>query len=615
MPSTFLTDDILQRANTLLSSMSLAQKIGQMTQVERSTCGVDDVKKYHIGSVLSAAGSYPGDNSQQAWLDMVDQYWTASTSQQKNNSGIPILYGVDAIHGHGNFKGATIFPHQIALGATQSPELIAQICRATALELKATGVNWVFGPNLAVAKDVRWGRTYESFSDQTSFVTQLTGSLVTGYQTLNIKHPDSVIACAKHFVGDGGTMLGVDQGDTQLTEYELHEQHIAPYYAAVDANVLTIMASFSSWNGVKCHANHELLTRLLKLKMGFSGFILSDMEGIDFLSEDFYQAVAQGVNSGIDMFMMPQNWLLFIEYMHHHIEFGTISMTRVDDAVRRILSVKIAAGLFEAPRPSANKPVKQNIIGCKQHRDLARTAVQQSMIKIKGDEDVLPVNPASRILVAGKNAHNIGHQCGGFTIDWQGFSGNDGLDNATSIWQGIQAASPNAQITFDPLAEAANSAVHDIAIVVIGETPYAEGLGDIRDDQHAVGDYVSNIEGKFNVIEPYGETITLAELHPEDIAVIKAIKAKGIPVVTILISGRPLNVDQELALSDGFVVAWLPGSEGQGVADVIFGNVPFSGVLNFNWPTKHNHYWPRTELNMCANVNNVGKNNKQQFHV
>lgn len=614
MPSTFLNDNILQRANSLLASMSLAQKIGQMTQVERSTCGVDDVKKYHIGSVLSAAGSYPGDNSQQAWLDMVDEYWRASISQQPNNSGIPILYGVDAIHGHGNFKGATIFPHQIGLGAAQSPELIAQICRATALELKATGVNWVFGPNLAVAKDTRWGRTYESFSDQTQYVTSLTESLVIGYQTQNIDQPEAVIACAKHFVGDGGTMFGVDQGDTRLTEYELHEQHIAPYYAAVDANVLTIMASFSSWNGVKCHANHELLTRLLKLKMGFDGFILSDMEGIDFLSEDFYQAVAQGVNSGIDMFMMPQNWLLFIEYMHHHIEFGSISMTRIDDAVRRILSVKIAAGLFDAPMPSENRLVKQNVIGCKQHRDLARRAVQQSLIKIKGEDDVLPINPASRILVAGKNAHNIGHQCGGFTINWQGFSGNKELDNATSIWQGIQAISPNAQITFEPLADAADPLEHDLAIVVIGEKPYAEGLGDIRDEQHAVGDYVSNIEGKFNVIKPYGETITLAELHPEDIAVIKAIKAKGIPVITILISGRPLNVDQELALSDGFIVGWLPGSEGQGVADVIFGKVPFSGVLNFSWPTQLNDSWPCPELHISAATNASGTS-KQQLRV
>lgn len=585
MPSTFLTDELLSRANAILANMSLAQKIGQMTLVERSTCTPEQVKKYHIGAILSAAGSYPNDNSQQAWLSMIDQYWSASTNKDNEHTGIPILYGVDAIHGHSNFKDATIFPHQIALGATQSPELISKICRATAKEVKATGANWVFGPTLAVAKDIRWGRTYESFSDKTKNVTQLAKVLIEGYQTPEIHNPEAVIACAKHFVGDGGTKFGVDQGDTQLSPEQLNEHHVAPYFAAVDANVLTIMASFSSWNGVKCHANHTLLTQLLKKEMGFDGFVLSDMEGVDYLSEDFYQAVAHGVNSGIDMFMMPKNWSLFIEYLHNHIELGSISITRIDDAVKRILSVKIAAGIFEAPLPSTHVLVDKGVIGCPEHRELARSAVQKSLLKMKDEHNMFPINPELRILVAGKNAHDIGHQCGGFTINWQGFKGNKGVENATSIWQGINAISANAQLSIEPLADIADSSKHDIAIVVIGETPYAEGLGDIRNEQLAVSEYMSKIDGQFNVTKPYGETVVLSELHPEDLALIESIKSKGIPVITVLVSGRPLNIEKELLLSDAFVMAWLPGSEGHGVADVLFGHAPFTGSLHFDWPS------------------------------
>jgi beta-glucosidase len=583
MASSFLTNEIKNRAQSILSTMTLAQKIGQMTQVERSTCEFDDVQKYHIGSVLSGAGSSPSDNSQRAWLTMIDQYWLASTFKDHQYSGIPILYGADAIHGHGNLKNATIFPHQIGLGAAGSDELVYQISRATALELKATGINWIFGPNLAVAKNPRWGRTYESFSDQTSQVTALTKSLVTGYQGSQLG--EGVVACAKHYVGDGGTLFGIDQGDTRLSNDALYEQHIAPFVEAVNANVLTIMASFSSYNGVKCHANHELLTTMLKQKFGFDGFILSDMEGIDFLSGDFYQAVAQGVNAGIDMFMMPKNWSLFIEYMHHHVEFGSISMSRIDDAVFRILSVKLAAGLFEAPLPSQHSTTQLDVIGCPEHRTLARKAVQKSLVLLKNDLAILPLSPTSRILVTGKNAHNIGHQCGGFTVDWQGFSGNDKLIGATSIWQGIQLHSPHAHICLEEVATAADPNVYDVAIVVIGETPYAEGLGDIQDNKQSVVDCVANIDGQFNVIEPYGGSISLNELHPEDLSLINTLRTKGMKVVTVLISGRPLIIDTEIELSDAFVAAWLPGSEGQGVADVLFGHHPFVGQLNFDWPT------------------------------
>lgn len=586
MPSTFLTTTVINRAEALLEKMTLSQKIGQMTQVERSTCSPEEVRQFHIGSVLSGAGSTPGDNEIGDWLNMIDDYWRASTFEKVGFLNIPILYGVDAVHGHGNLKNATIFPHQIGLGAAPCKKMVFDIAQATAKELRATGVNWVFGPNLAVAKNIRWGRTYESFSENTDVVTQLTTELVHGFQSKNLNNTDSVMACAKHFVGDGGTKHGIDQGDTIISEMQLMDHHVKPYIEAINANVLSVMVSFSSWNGVKCHANKTLITDLLKAQLGFDGFVLSDMEGIDYLSHDFYQAVAQGVNAGIDMFMMPNNWSLFIEYMHHHVEFGTIPMARIDDAVRRILSAKLAAGLFESSLPSNHPIVSQHIVGCRAHRQLAQKAVQRSLVKLKDPDHLLPLSPKCRVLVSGKNADNVGHQCGGFTVEWQGVSGNDAIIGATSIFQGIAALNPNAKILSQEQIRGDLANEFDFAIAVIGEKPYAEGLGDIRGTKDTAVNCVTLEEGQFNVMAPYGHSLNLAELHPEDLAVIKALKQAGLPVITVMISGRPLNTDQELLHSDAFVAAWLPGSEGQGVADVLFGEVDFVGQLNFSWPSE-----------------------------
>ena len=525
---------------------------------------------------------------------MNEAYWQASMEKDKHHLPIPILYGVDAIHGHNNVKTATIFPHNIGLGATNDPDLVKKIARTTAKEILATGVDWTFAPNLAVARDNHWGRTYESFSEDPEIIKTYAESIVTGLQ--NNLNDGGVVACVKHFVGDGGTSHGVDQGNSQLLKEVLDEIHIAPYYNALKAGALTVMASFSSWNGKKCHANKWLLTDTLKNTMGFNGFIISDMEGIDYLSDDFYQAVEQGVNAGIDMFMMPESWQLFIEHLQHHVELGSVSINRVNNAVRRILTVKFAYGLFDAPSP-ANRPLaNKNIIGCEEHRKVAREAVRKSLVLLKNDNKVIPIDRKKRILVAGKSAHSLSHQCGGFTIDWQGFDGNDELEGATSIWQAINKVTDSAILSQKKYAEDADPEQHDVAIVVIGEKPYAEGLGDIREGNNVIIETGSLVQGKLNFLSPYGRSLVLSELHPEDLQTITNITDKGIPVVTVLISGRTLIINQELDKSAAFIAGWLPGSEGDGIADMLFGGYQFQGKLSFTWPEKSHPTLNRGDL-------------------
>lgn len=576
----FLKDKIIQdKVNELLSQMTLSQKIGQMTQVERSNCSPEEVKQYHIGSVLSGAGSSPGNNTAEEWRDMADKYWQASMEADENHLAIPIIYGTDAIHGHNNIKSATIFPHNIGLGATNDVNLIKQVAEITAKEMLATGVNWNFAPNLSVARDNHWGRTYESFSEDPMLVKKYAGHIIAGYQN---NKEQNIIACAKHFVGDGGTYCGVDQGDTRLTREQLEDLHIPPFYSALKAGVYTVMASFSSWNGKKCHANKHLLTDILKTKMGFNGFIVSDMEGIDYLSDDFYQAVSQGVNAGIDMFMMPTSWQLFIEHLHHHVELGSVSLSRINNAVSRILAVKIASGFFKACKPSQHPLAQKKLLGCHAHRAIAKEAVKKSLVLLKNEQNILPLKKDSRVLVTGKGANNIGYQCGGFTVEWQGFDGNNDIDGATSIWQGIQQLAPNAKLS-ESLTDITSSQ-HDVAIVVVGERPYAEGLGDIREGNNVIVETGSLIQGKLNVLAPYGNSLALSQLHPEDLHAINKISQAGIPIVMVLLSGRTLIINQELEKSAAFVAAWLPGSEGQGIAEVLFGEDNFTGKLAFTWP-------------------------------
>ena len=578
-----LTDTAMQeQVDALMGKMTLAQKIGQMVQTERMSITPDEVKAWHIGSVLSGGGSSPGDNSLQDWVNMNDAYWAASMEDDEGHLAIPILYGIDAIHGNNNVQGATIFPHNIGLGAANDADLLAKVAQVTAKEILASGVEWTFAPTLAVARNSQWGRTYESYSEDPAIVSAYSGRFVDGLQ--GDLGTDSVIACVKHWVGDGGTTHGIDQGETTLPEEELERLHMASYYPAIEAGVLTVMVSFNSWMGEKCHGHQYLLNYLLKEKLQFQGFVISDWDGIDYLSENYFDAVAIGVNAGIDMFMVSEHWQPFIDHLTHHVVRGTVAMDRIDDAVRRILSVKFAYGLFDKPRPAQRHWSNHVSFGSQEHREVAREAVRKSLVLLKNENAHLPLAKDQRILVTGKNAHNTGHQCGGFTIAWQGTSGNEFVIGGTSIWEGIQQIATSAVLSADGSGHDADPALHDVAIVVIGETPYAEGMGDIRTGDDVIVQAGSQINGLLKVLEPYGNTMLLADLHPEDLQTITNITSRGVPVITVFVAGRPLVTNRELDASSAFVAAWLPGSEGQGVADVLFGDYDFSGKLSFSWP-------------------------------
>lgn len=580
MRSILNTSVVKAKVDALMSMMTIAQKIGQMTQAECRSCSPKEAKKFQLGSVMCGAGSVPGNNKLQDWLEMADSYWQESTSKDDIHHGIPVLFGVDAIHGHNNLTEATIFPHNIGLGAANDPALIKEIAITTRKEVLASGLDWVFAPNLAVAKNQHWGRFYESFSQSPDITNNYVSNIISGLQ--HKLKTEGVLACAKHWVGDGATAHGIDQGDANISWQELNKTHISPYITAINSGVMTIMASFNSWNGDKCHGHKFLMTEVLKKQLKFSGFVVSDMDGIDYLSEDYYLSIAQGVNSGIDMFMVSENWENFILHLNNHVELGTVPISRVNEAVRRILTVKVAMGLLEAPKPSKRKWANHKSFGSIEHREVARKAVRKSLVLLKNENNILPLDKATRILVTGKNANNVGHQCGGFTIAWQGFSGNDELEQATSIWHGIKKYAPNALLKEH--IEEINPDNHDVAIVVVGETPYAEGGGDIRDSDNLIIETGSQINGQINVSSPYGSSIELQKLQPEDYALIKKITEKGLPLVVILISGRTLIINAELEKSAAFVAAWLPGTEGQGISEVLFGDVNFQGKLSFDWP-------------------------------
>jgi beta-glucosidase len=608
----------------LLARMTLDQKIGQLLQPERQFITPQEVKEYHIGSVLSGGGSVPGENKPEDWIAMNDAYWAASMEEDENHLAIPLIYGVDAIHGNTNVLGAVVFPHNIGLGAAHDPDLLERIAEATAEEIAATGVEWTFAPTLAVARNDHWGRTYESYSEDPKIVSEYAPRFVKGLQG---KYEENrVIACVKHFIGDGATLHGIDQGDMCISEEELRKVHLPPYKAAIDAGVLTVMVSLSSWYGEKCHAHKFLLTDLLKNELNFQGFVISDWDGIDYIDDNYEECVVRSMNAGMDMFMVTERWKEFIELARKNILSGRIPMERLDDAVSRILRVKFEFGMFEKPRPAERKLSKDpSCFGSQEHREVAREAVRKSLVMLKNEDEILPLRKNARILVAGKNAHNRGHQCGGFTVAWQGVDDTDessdisyimsddekekprdkrisneiphrsSIIGGTSIWEGIQAVAPNAELSVEGWA--ADPARHDVAIVVIGEVPYAEMLGDIR-----VADLAKGLKiGKGSTSEdkpipimkegPYGTHLYLHQLHPEDLETIRRITSKGIPVVTVMVCGRPLVIEQELAESRAFVVAWFPGSEGQGVADVLFGDYPMQGKLSFSWPHYDDENW------------------------
>lgn len=549
-----------------------------MTMAERQHVAPDDVGSYSLGSVLAGGGSHPGDNLAADWVEMNDGFWQAAM-QSGEAAGIPILFGVDAVHGHGNLRGATIFPHSIGLGAANDPELVARIARVTAREILASGLDWNFEPTLAVVQNCQWGRTYESFGSDPERVARLAEAYVRALQD------EGVMACAKHWVGDGGTLHGIDQGETRLSWEELERTHVAPYYPSLEAGVMSVMVSFNSWNGEKCHGHEFLVNDLLKERLGFEGIVVSDWNGIDYLDEDFGAAVTQAVNAGLDLFMVPERWREFIETLLGQVREGKIAMSRIDDAVTRILRGKYRLGLFEKPRPKARRLSNSPDVGCDAHRTLAREAVRRSLVLLKNEAKLLPLDPHRRILVAGRNAHDLGHQCGGWTLSWQGENGNESI-RGTSIWQAISEVAPNAELSVDLTGAEADPAKHEVAVVVIGERPYAEGSGDIRSSDELLVEIGSMVNGLMSPLVPYGSTLALNELHPEDLACIRRIGNAGVPVVAILISGRPLIVNDETEAAQAFIAAWLPGSEGKGVADVLFGAEDFSGRLPLPWPSR-----------------------------
>src|SRR5580700_290227 len=559
-PKKFSSFDL--QANALLEKMTLDEKVGQMTQPDQSFLKSDeDIAKYFLGSVLSGGDSDPKEgNSLEAWTNMVDRYQKRALETRLS---IPLLYGVDAVHGHSNVLGAVIFPHNIGLGCTRNPALIEKIARITAVEVRATGINWGFAPCVTVPRDIRWGRTYEGYADEPDGVKELGAAAVRGFQGDNLADPLSILACAKHYVGDGGTTYGsstiaahlLDQGDTRLDEKTLREIHMQGYITAVRAGVGSIMPSYNSWNGLKCSGSKRLMTEILKDELGFEGFLISDYGAIDALPGDYKHKIAMSINAGMDMVMVPQRYEEFIAKLKEAAQDGTVPMARIDEAVRRILRVKIAMGLMDKNHSNLADRTLWKQFGSPEHRAVARDAVRQSLVLLKNEHGALPLaKTAKRIHVGGKSANDIGNQCGGWTIFWQGHSG-DVTPGGTTILAAIKkAASQQTQVTFAADGKGAEGA--DVGVVVIGEKPYAETNGDRRD----------------------------LSLEPEDVAAVENMKAAGIPVVVVLFSGRPMIVDKAIGKADALVAAWLPGTEGDGVADVLFGDYKPTGKLSFSWP-------------------------------
>ena len=543
------TNSVAVRVADLMSRMSLDEKIGQMCQAENGSVTPAGVASSLMGSVLSGGGGGPFSNATATdWANMIDAYQAQALSTPLQ---IPILYGIDAVHGHNNVSGAVIFPHNIGLGATRNPELIRRAAEVTAAECAATGVHWTFAPSIAVARNEAWGRTYESFSEDTDLVAELGAAAVLGYQSSDVSSPSNIVATAKHFAGDGGTAGGIDQGNTVLDEATFREIHIAPYIDAIEAGAKTIMVSYSSWNGQKMHGHAYMLTDVLKGELGFEGFLISDWAGVNQVNGDYSAAVIQSINAGMDMVMVPYDYTGFLGTLKTAINNGHISTNRINDAVQRILTVKFEAGLFE--NPYAQRDLLSSV-GSAAHREVARQAVAESMVVLKDDSGLVPLSKnLSRIHVAGKNADNLENQCGGWSLGWQNFDGQ--TTTGTTIRQAIEnTVSAGTTVTYSLNGTGAAGA--DVGIVVVGETPYAEGAGDN-----------SNLY-----------------LSATDLSAINNVRAAGIPVIVIVVSGRPMFVESELANWDAFIAAWLPGTEGQGVADVLFGDTFPVGILSHSWP-------------------------------
>ena len=555
---------IEDRVEDLLDRMTLRDKIGQMTQVEKNSIFPEDIAYLGIGSLLSGGGGSPAENTPEGWATMVDDFQAFAL---QGSLGIPLIYGVDAVHGHNNVKGATVFPHNVGLGAANDVELMRRIGEITATEVAATGIDWNFAPTVAVPQDIRWGRTYEGYGEDPDLVTPLAVAYMEGLQGDNLSDPLTVLATPKHFVGDGGTTWGsaigddrfLDQGDTEVDEETLRAVHLAPYVEAIERGAESVMISYSSWNGTKVHGDRYLVTDVLKGELGFGGFVISDWGAIDQISDDYYEAVVTAINAGIDMNMVPYQYRRFISVLWQAVDNGDVPMERIDDAVRRILRVKFELGLFE--EPYADRSLLETV-GSADHRAVAREAVAKSAVLLKNEGDLLPISESvATIFVGGQAADDIGIQSGGWTIEWQGKEG--AITPGTTILEGIEASVSNGvTVYYDKFGnlgrvDTGGVAVEpDVCIAVVGERPYAEFEGDSAD----------------------------LAMASRDVPVVENMAATCANLVVVLVSGRPLVVTELIDNWDALVAAWLPGTEGQGVADVLFGIEPFTGKLPFTWP-------------------------------
>ena len=569
-------DPKLERfVDQLLRGMSLEEKVGQLVQADIGSIKPEDLRKYKLGSILAGGGSAPGNDvrtSAAHWLELVDAFYRASVADPSPaHAPVPILFGIDAVHGHTRIRGATVFPHNVGLGAAHDPGLIERIGHATAEEVAATGIDWTFAPTIAVVRDVRWGRSYESYSEDPALVAAYARAMVSGLQGVagskTFMGPGRVLATIKHFVGDGGTIAGRDQFNNVSDERSLRDVHAAGYPAAIEAGALTVMASYNSWQGTKMHANHALLTDVLKDRWRFPGFVVGDWNAQEEIPGCTKFDCPELLLAGVDMYMAPDSWRQLYTNLLNEVHSGRIVQSTLDAAVRRILRVKAMAGLFEKPAPKDRPGAGQfDTLGSAAHRAIAREAVRKSLVLLKNNGQLLPLNPHVDILVAGLAADDIGVQCGGWTIDWQGdHNSNTDFPGATSIFGGIKAAVEAAGGTAILSPDGSFSQRPAAAIVVYGETPYSEFQGD-------------------------RETLEFSPHDASHLQILRRLKAAGIPVVSVFISGRPLWVNPELNLSDAFVAAWLPGSEGAGVADLLFKPIDgsprreFTGRLSFSWP-------------------------------
>ena len=565
------------RVRSIVRSMTLEQKVGQMTQADIRSITPDDVRQYYIGSVLNGGGAWPSMNMHSTvddWLKLSDDFYRASMATDMKVN-VPVIWGVDAVHGHNNVYGATLFPHNIGLGAAHDPGLLYRIGRATAAQVRATGLSWVFAPTLAVVQNPRWGRTYESYSSDPAVVRAYAQAIIRGLQG-RLGSSTSVVATAKHWLGDGGTFHGVDQGETRTSEANLARIHAAGYYGALRANVQTVMVSYSSFTDTatdhawgKMHGNRHLVGQVLKKRLGFNGLVVSDWNGIEQVPGCIKSHCPEAINAGVDLIMVPEEWKNFIPATVEDVRAGRIPMSRIDDAVSRIIRVKLKAGLFNASPASGARP-NPRVLHSAKVRQLAREAVRKSLVLLKNDHGLLPLKRSGKILVVGKGADSLPMQSGGWSLTWQGDKTTTAdYPNARTLLAAMRKSLGSDRVDYSPDGSGVDVQSYGAVVMVAAEKPYAEGMGDIS----------------------FPASMRHSARYPEDLATLEAVSGKGVPVVTILYSGRPVAANDLINRSDAFVAAWLPGTEGRGITDMLLARADgrpaydFKGRLSFDWPS------------------------------